>query len=167
MQIRSELQSDIHEIYLLNKSAFGSDAEGKLVNALRENIENVISLVALVDEKVVGHIMFSPVTMEGSSDVNVYGLAPMAVKPKFQNKGIGSQLVEAGLKECKSRGVSAVFVLGHPDYYPRFGFKPSTSYGIKSEYDVPENVFMGIELTSGALSGSEGVLKYSTEFTSV
>jgi putative acetyltransferase len=167
VKIRKEIPKDIPSIYLLNESAFESDAEAKLVNELRTNIEGVISLVALDGDNVVGHIMFSPVTIIGSVGVKLYGLAPMAVDPKLQNNGIGSLLVEAGLKECMSQQVSAVFVLGHPNYYPRFGFRPSNNFGIKSEYDVPADVFMGKELVSGALNSIEGVVKYSAEFGSV
>jgi len=89
----------------------------------------------------------------------------MAVDPQRQNKGIGTSLVKAGLNECKARGVSAVFVLGHPDFYPRFGFKTSNNFGIKSEYEVPLEVFMAIELEPGALDNVEGVVKYNAVFS--
>ena len=167
MKIRNEMAEDIPFIYSLNESAFDSDDEAKLVNALRTNVKRVISLVAETNDEVIGHIMFSPVTLIENTDLKFYGLAPMAVGSKFQNQGVGTLLVEAGLRECKSRSVSAVFVLGHPNYYPRFGFKSSSVFGIKSEYEVPEDVFMGIELVPGSLNNLNGVVKYSAEFGSV
>ena len=167
MSIRNEIESDIKQVYTINESAFETNEEADIVNALREKVEGVISLVATEEGKVVGHIMFSPVTIEGAPDKLLYGLAPMAVSPKFQNKGIGSLLVEAGLKACKAQNISAVFVLGHPNYYPRFGFIPTTQFDIKSEYDVPDNVFMALELEAGSLSKVNGILKYSEAFGSV
>ena len=167
MNIRNEMPSDIKQIYSLNEAAFETNEEANIVNALREKEEGVISLVATEEGRVIGHIMFSPVTIDGVSDKLFYGLAPMAVSPCFQNKGIGSQLVEAGLKVCKEQKVASVFVLGHPKYYPRFGFIPTTQYGIKSEYDVPSDVFMVLELQAGSLSKVNGTLKYSEVFGGV
>ena len=167
MLIRSEKEEDISSVYSLNKSAFESDAEAKLVNVLRSSLDDVISLVALDEDTVVGHIMFSPVAIVDCTEVKLYGLAPMAVNKKQQQKGIGTLLVEAGLKECKAQGISAVFVLGHPNYYPRFGFTPANKFGIQSEYDVPQNVFMAIELVAGSLNEIKGVVKYDSAFSSV
>ncbi len=95
------------------------------------------------------------------------GLAPMAVAPEHQRKGIGSALVRAGLEQCKQLGFAAVVVLGHPEYYPRFGFSPSSRFGINSEYEVPEEVFMAMELQPGALSGKTGRVKYHAAFSNV
>ena len=91
----------------------------------------------------------------------------MAVLPDWQNKGIGSKLVEEGLKQCKSSGYAAVVVLGHPNYYPRFGFVPSVNYGIKSEYDVPVEVFMVKEIQVGALDGFDGTVRYHQAFSDI
>ncbi len=164
MNIRKERETDISNVYSINASAFATQEEANLVNALRDNVEGVISLVATDGDDIVGHIMFSPVTIAGSADSKLYGLAPMAVDPKFQNRGIGSLLVKAGLEECKSQNISAVFVLGHPDYYPRFGFQPSSRFGIKSEYDVPDDVFMALELEAGVLDNISGVVEYNEVF---
>lgn len=95
------------------------------------------------------------------------GLAPMAVLPEYQNKGIGSALVRAGLEQCRNLGFAAVIVLGHPEYYPRFGFKPAAGFGIDSKYDIPEEVFMAIELEPGALSDLSGRAQYHEAFDSL
>ena len=167
MNIRNEVQVDIEKVYFLNEAAFETNEEANIVNTLREKVEGVISLVATKEDEVVGHIMFSPVDINGVSGKIFYGLAPMAVSPSCQNKGIGSLLVEAGLKACKAQNISAVFVLGHPNYYPRFGFTPTTRFAIKSEYDVPDDVFMALELQAGSLREVNGILKYSKVFGSV
>lgn len=93
------------------------------------------------------------------------GLAPMAVAPEHQRKGIGSALVRAGLDECKQLGFGAVVVLGHADYYPRFGFLSSARFGIGCEYEVPEEVFMVVELQAGFLDGASGKVKYHAAFS--
>ena len=167
MNIRNETTSDIEQVYAINKSAFETNEEADLVNAIRERVADVISLVATEEGKVVGHIMFSPVTIDGVSGKRFYGLAPMAVSQSLQSKGVGSLLVESGLKACKAQQASAVFVLGHPNFYPRFGFIPTTQFGIKSEYDVPDDIFMAIELEAGALKNVNGVLKYNEVFGGV
>ena len=94
------------------------------------------------------------------------GLGPMAVVPHHQNNGIGSALVREGLKRCKELGCHAVVVIGHPEYYPRFGFVPATTYAIRSEFEVPENVFMIAELDAGALRGVSGSIRYDEAFSS-
>ena len=95
------------------------------------------------------------------------GLAPMAVSPAVQRKGIGSALVRAGLEECSRLGSCAVVVVGHAEYYPRFGFVPASRFGFVSEYDVPDEIFMAIELTQGALRGKGGTISYHPAFASV
>jgi len=165
MIIRPENTGDFNMIREINIKAFGQESEADLVDALRKSGIPLISLVADEDNTLVGHIMFSPVTIDnGCESISVAGLAPMAVLPEFQRKGIGSMLVKEGLKHCKQAGYSAVVVLGHPEYYPRLGFVPSVKYGIKSEYDVPENVFMIIELTEGSLKDCHCTVKYHEAF---
>jgi putative acetyltransferase len=164
MLIRQEIESDFDKVYDLNVAAFPTAAEAVLVNALRERADPVVSLVAQ-EADVVGHILFSPVSLSGNTELTIMGLAPMAVAPGRQNEGVGSELVLAGLDCCKTIGVSAVVVLGHPNYYPRFGFLPSARFGIDSEYKVPAEVFMVMELIPGALSECEGRVKYHAAFS--
>jgi len=145
-------------------AAFESPAEADLVDVLRQQVQPIVSLVAEEDGEIVGHIMFSPVSLSGHPDLKVMGLGPMAVAPACQRKGFGSALVQAGLDQCRELGFSAVVVLGHPKYYPRFGFSPSSQFGIDSEYDVPEDVFMALELKPGALSAITGRVRYHPAF---
>ena len=167
MLIRAEEEADRAAVYAVNESAFETPAEAQLVDALREQAQPVVSLVAENDGKVVGHIMFSPVSLSGHPNLGVMGLAPMAVVPDYQRKGVGSALTGAGLDRCRQLGFAAVIVLGHPGYYPRFGFSPSSRFGIDSEYQVPEEVFMAMELQPGALSGKRGTIKYHAAFSEV
>ena len=166
--IRSETPEDSAAIRDVNEEAFGSSSEADLVEKLRSRQAYTLSLVATDGDKVIGHILFSPVTVEsGNTGFGALGLGPMAILSSYQRKGVGSQLVREGLQECKRLDHEIVVVLGHPDYYPRFGFVPARTYGIKCEYDVPDEVFMVLELRKGALSGLGGVVKYQPEFNEV
>ena len=167
MLIRAQNKNDRDAVYAVNASAFETPSETNLVDALLEQAQPVVSLLAEDNGEVVGHIMFSPVSLSGYPDLKMMGLAPMAVAPEHQRKGIGSALVRAGLEQCKQLGFAAVVVLGHPEYYPRFGFLPSSRFGIDSEYEVPEEVFMVMELQPGALSGKTGRVKYHAAFNNV
>ena len=167
MLIRAEEQRDWAGVHAVNVSAFETSAEANLVNALREQAQPLVSLIAEDDDAIVGHIMFSPVTLSGHLALRIMGLAPMAVAPEHQRKGIGSALVRAGLEQCKQLGFGAVVVLGHPAYYPRFGFSSSARFGIGCEYDVPEEVFMVAELQAGFLGGASGKVKYHAAFSDV
>jgi putative acetyltransferase len=165
MIIRMEKPDDVLIIREINISAFGEESEADLVDALRKSGIPLISLVAENEETVIGHILFSPVSIHnGCSSMSIAGLAPMAVLPGFQRQGVGSALVKEGLEHCREAGYSAVVVLGHPEYYPRFGFIPAVSYKIQSEYDVPDDAFMIKELTEGSLSGCHGTVKYHEGF---
>lgn len=126
--------------------------------------EPLVSLVALDEGAIVGHILFSPVTVDGHPELLLMGLAPMAVAPEHQRRGIGSALVEAGLTACKALGATAVVVLGHPEYYPRFAFRPASGWGLVSEYDAPDEAFMALELRDGALRGVSGTVRYHPAF---
>ncbi len=151
----------------MNRAAFGTSAEADLVDLLRPKAGKLVSLVAEVDDTVVGHVLFSPVSLSAHDNLNIMGLGPMAVAPDHQRKGIGSALVREGLEQCKQLGCQAVVVLGHAEYYPRFGFVPAARYAIRSEFDVPEDVFMIAELVAGALRGASGVVRYDEAFGSV
>ena len=111
--------------------------------------------------------MFSPVTLSEDTQLKIMGLAPMAVVPEKQKSGIGSLLVFSGIEACKKLEYFGVVVLGHPDYYPRFDFRPSSEFNIKSEYDVPDNVFMVQQLKPGYLANVSGVIKYHDAFKNV
>jgi putative acetyltransferase len=164
IQIRKEREEDTESVRRVNESAFETATEANLVDALRQQAKPIISLVADDRGEIVGHIMFSPVTLTGHADLKIMGLAPMAVLPDQQRKGIGTKLVLAGLKECEKLKFGAVVVLGHPGYYPRFGFVPSSRFGIDCEYDVPDDVFMVKELQEGYLRGATGIIKYHAAF---
>lgn len=166
--IRSETPEDIASIHRVNKEAFGDTGEAELVDKLRNRGVVTLSLVAIDGDKVVGHILFSPVTVAtGSSSFEAISLAPMAVLPDYQRRGIGSQLVRAGLEECRRLGHAIVVVLGHPDYYPRFGFIPAKSEGIDCEFEVSDEAWMALELREGALTGKSGTVKFQSEFHQV
>lgn len=167
VQIRLEKDADAAAVQAVNEGAFESAAEARLVVAMREQAGTTISLVADDAGTIVGHIMFSPVALIEHTELEIAGLGPMAVLPQHQRAGIGSALVHAGLEECRKRGFGAVVVLGHPGYYPRFGFRPSTRFGIRSEYDVPDDAFMVRELREGYLDGATGTIRYHAAFGNV
>lgn len=160
MHIRAETPADIPHIDRICRAAFGGDEEARLIKRLRAQNIALISLVAEEGHEIIGHILFSPVTLAENRSIQMAGLAPMAVTPSWQNQGIGSRLLEHGLACCRNSGYEAVVVLGHPNYYPRFGFVPSTHFGMRSEYQVPDEVFMIKELKAGALKGLSGIIQY-------
>jgi len=164
MHIRAEQPGDRDTIHTLNAEVFDTVAEARLVDALREQARPIVSLVAERAHRIVGHILFSPVSLSGHSDAKIMGLGPMAVSPEYQHQGIGSALVQEGLDRCRQLGFGAVAVLGHPGYYPRFGFLPASRFGIGCEYDVPEEVFMMRELQTGYLRGRSGTISYHAAF---
>lgn len=137
------------------------------MDALRVEAAPIVSLVADDSGSIVGHILFSPVQLSGHPDLQLMGLAPMAVLPSAQRRGIGLALVRAGLERCAQLGYVGVVVLGHATYYPRFGFVPASRFGINSEYDVSDEVFMALELRAGALEGTSGTIRYHSAFANV
>ena len=165
--IRAEDERDYDDVRAVNTAAFETPLEANLVEALRTQARPIVSLVAIDETDVVGHVMFSPVLLSGHPDLDLMGLAPMAVIPRHQGKGIGSALVRAGLEQCRQLGCGAVVVLGHPHYYPRFGFVPAARCGIGCEYDVPEDVFMVLELQPRFLEGRSGIITYHPAFSDV
>lgn len=165
MIIREETADDACGIRVVNKAAFETEAEADLVDKLRENDKFLLSLVAEIEGQIVGHILFTPATINYKEEIfDVAGLAPMAVLPQFQKGGVGKALVNKGLFLLRNRDYKAVIVLGHPEYYPRFGFEPASKYGIIYEHEVPEEAFMVIELKEGVLKNIHGIAKYSPEF---
>ena len=164
MQVRAETPPDFARVEEINLAAFGGDAEARLVGLLREQANPLISLVADDHGNVVGHILFTPVSLHGGKGL-VMALAPMAVAPSRQRSGVGSALVKAGLERCKELGVVAVVVLGHPEFYPKFGFAPADRFGLRCDYDAPAEAFMAIELRAGGLRAASGTVKYHAAFS--
>jgi putative acetyltransferase len=163
--VRPEKPEDVSAIHTVVELAFGRAAEADLVDALRRNGKVILSLVADDNGQIAGHILFSPVTLRSNeTELTGVGLAPLAVIPDRQNRRIGSMLVEEGLKRLREDGCRFVVVLGHPHYYPRFGFIPAGRFDIKSEYDVADKVFMAMELQAGALRRQSGIARYQPEF---
>lgn len=166
IEIREEKRDDYAAVQRVNERAFGAPEEGRIVNKLREECQGIISLVAVSDEKIVGHIFFSPVTID-HEDIQVVGmgLAPMAVQPEFQNQGIGSMLVKEGLRRIRETDCPFIIVLGHPGYYPRFGFERASQYGLKSQWEgVPDEAFMVMILDRSVMAGVTGIASYRSEF---
>ena len=166
ISIRRERPEDIAVIRTLNETAFDQSAEADIIDALRDVCADVLSLVAESDDEIVGHILFSPVTIEGGSQSRQgMGLAPMAVTPDRQRQGIGSELVQAGLEILRKQGCPFVIVLGHPAFYPRFGFVPASRYGLISQWEgVPDAAFMVLVLDASSMAGVTGVARYREEF---
>jgi putative acetyltransferase len=166
--IRDESPSDAAAVRNVHELAFGQPQEAHLVEALRAAASPLVSLVAEVDGEVIGHILFSPVTIEPAvPDLWGMGLAPLAVLPRDQRKGVGSELVRAGIEDCRRLEQDFIVVLGHALYYPRFGFVPASTVGLRSEYPVPDDVFMALELRVGALGPRRGLVKYRPEFAAL
>lgn len=164
VEIREELPGDVAAVRDLNRRAFGQDQEGNIVDALRSNGAALLSLLATVNGRVVGHILYSPASV---GEVMGAALGPMAVLPEYQRQGLGSKLVEAGNLKLKDAGCPFIIVVGHPSYYPRFGFKPASTHGIKCEWEVPDEAFMLLVLDEAKMQGVSGLAKYRHEFSSV
>ena len=165
VSIRLETLKDVDSIRYVNEQAFGQASEAAIVDKLRNRSALTLSLVATKGNEIVGHIAFTKVTIESEdSSFEAIALAPMAVLTAYQRKGIGSQLVKAGLEECHRLGQEIVVVLGHPDYYPRFGFIPARQKGIECEFEVSDEAWMILELTEGILAGRTGTVKFQAEF---
>jgi putative acetyltransferase len=164
MRIRREESQDVLQVRAVNVAAFGSATEADIVDVLRSDTHEIVSLVAEEAGEIVGHVMFSPVHIVEAPDLRAMGLAPLAVIPRRQRTGIGGELIRAGLEECRQLGVNAVFVVGHPSYYPRFGFSPASEFGFKCEFEVPDDVFMAVEVFSGALMDYSGTVHFHKAF---
>ena len=166
LALREETVGDVAAVRAVNDAAFEREAEGELVDRLRDAGALTLSLMAVLDGAVVGHVALSPVVVEGAAG-SVLGLGPMAVVPVHQRTGIGSRLVEESLARARECGHAAVVVLGHPELYPRFGFVPASRFGLRFGALVPDEAFMAVELVPGALAGAGGVVRYREEFDEV
>jgi putative acetyltransferase len=164
IQIRREEPGDCEAVHQLYLSAFDKGPEAALVDRLRVSCQEYLAFVAVDDGEVVGHILFTPVTVDTSAAKGM-GLAPMAVLPSHQGKGIGSRLVRHGLEFFRETGCPFIIVLGHPEYYPRFGFEVASNYGFRSQWEgVPEEAFMVVVFDGDALPKHGGVVSYRDEF---
>lgn len=159
--IREEKPEDILAIREVNDHAFRQPLEGRLVDVLRENGAVLLSLVAVTNDRVVGHILFSPVTLVSGEQREGAGLGPMAVHPEFQRKEIGTKLISAGVTQLRESGIPFIVVLGHLEYYPRFGFERASGYGVRCQWDVPDEAFMMLPLSERP---KPGLVKYRDEF---
>jgi putative acetyltransferase len=168
MIIRREEPQDIAAIRNVNEQAFGGSGEANAIDLLRDRGAATLSLVAVIDDRVVGHLFFTPATIE-SADQSwpALGLAPLAVLPEYQRQGIGTALMDAGLEECRLLGCERIIVLGHPDYYPRFGFERASQHGVRFEFEAPDEACMILALQPGALDSVGGVAKYQPEWNGV
>ena len=164
--LREEQAKDIRAIRDVNEIAFGGPAEADVVDKLRQTCSELLSIVAVDGNEIVGHILFSPVTVESNDGViRGMGLAPMAVLPKHQRKGVGTALIERGLALLRERAYPFVIVLGHADYYPRYGFVPASRYGLESQWEgIPDEAFMITVFDRDVLNGVQGVARYRDVF---
>ena len=165
-KIRFEKPEDIAFIHSVNEQAFGRVSEAKLVDTLRLACTDHLSLVADDNGSIIGHLMFTPVVVtDGKQKTEGMGLAPMAVLPSRQRQGIGTQLVDSGLRILKEKGCPFVIVLGHPEYYPRFGFQAASGCNIKTQWDgVPDEAFMILVMDHEAMLNVSGVATFRDEF---
>ena len=163
MTIRSEAPTDHDAIRSVHEAAFGRDAEARLVDDLRAGGYARLSLVAEGDGRVVGHILFSSLSIETAlGTVEALALAPLAVHPGSQGRGTGSALITEGQRRCVEEGHRIVIVLGHPEYYPRFGFSAELARRLRAPFSGP--AFMALELVPQALSAVEGEVRYPPPF---
>ena len=164
VRVRDEAPRDVEAVRSVLTEAFPSAAEANLVDALRGQTDPQISLVAEHPTRgIVGHILFTPVTIRSAASKAI-GLGPMAVHPAIQRRGVGSALVAAGLAACEAAGEQIVVVLGHPSYYPRFGFQPAWDFGLYYVAEGPNPAFMARELRPGALTAQGGEVSYHPAF---
>lgn len=164
--LRVEQPGDVAAVRAVNEKAFPHPIEADLVDKLWLVCPEAVSLVAESDGEIVGHILFTSVTIQTrTGEILGMGLGPMAVIPERQRQGIGSQLVKAGLEILRRRRCPFVVVLGHSEYYPRFGFTPASRHGLHCQWEgIPDSVFMAIVLDNGTMRGVSGTARYREEF---
>ncbi len=159
--IRKEQAEDVPGVYAVVRAAFARSREPDMVGALRDADALIVSAVAIVGGRIVGHIAFSRVMV---GEQSALALAPVAVAPDRQREGFGAALIRWGLEECRARGERVVIVLGEPTYYGRFGFRPASQFGIECPFPVPSEAFMALELLPDAAAGWRGTVRYPPEF---
>ena len=166
VEIQQETAADYSKVRVVNVAAFKRDNEANLVDALRNNNDAFVrelSLIANRGNEIVGYTLFSKIKIAGHENHRDLALGPVAVKPEFQGQGIGSQLIRTGLRKAAELGYDSVLLLGHPEYYPRFGFKPASHWNITTSYNAPAATFLR-ELREGSLIGISGLVQYAPEF---
>lgn len=165
VEIRAERDGDEAAVRVVHLEAFARPDEAELVARLRARARPYVALVAAAGGQIVGHIVFAPVTLHCyQAPYSIMALAPMAVRPAWQRRGIGSALVRAGLAACRAAACDVVVVVGHPAFYPRFGFVRARPLGLLSEPPFLDDAFMVAELTPGALRGRRGVVLYTADY---
>lgn len=170
IEIRQEKATDYPAVYNIHTKAFGRKDEARLADRLRLSDVFIpeLSLVAVHDGKLVGHVMFTRIyIVDADKKTPSLALAPMAVDPDVQRKGIGSSMLRYALPVARDLGYQSVIVLGHENFYPRFGFVPTSRWQIKAPFNVPDSAFMGLELTENALAGIKGIVQYAREFRDI
>lgn len=172
LKFSTEKQEDYKQVFRLNQMAFEQDAEAKLVNALRLNTKAFIpelSILAKINGKLVGYILFTNnfiINAKGQANKSLT-LAPLAIHPKYQKKGIGKELIQRGLAKAKMLGFNSVIVLGHSEYYSKFGFTGCFNWGIRAPFEVPDEALMALELNKNGLLGIQGTIHYPKEFDTI
>ena len=156
MQIRDEQAKDQDAVREIVAAEFDTGAEADFV----DSVPRLVSLVADDDGRIVGHILLSPVSVDGKPDAKLTGVVSLAVVPDRQGEGIGSALMRAGLDRCRQLGCDGVVALGHADYYGRFGFSPASRFGLRFTYQLPEDAFLALELRPAALEGKTGTVNH-------
>ena len=164
--IRDEAEGDAPAVRVVNEEAFGTPLEAGIVDALRTACADRLSLVAERDGEIVGHILFTPVEIAAADGSRRgYGLAPMAVRPAWQRRGVGSALVAEGTRRLREAGASFVLVIGHPEYYPRFGFERASRYGVRCVWpEIADEAVMLLVLDPAVAPRLAGVARYRPEF---
>lgn len=161
MIVRAAHPADARAIRAVVDAAFGGPAEGALVEALRESGDAALELVAKADGKILGHVMLSRL----ASPQNCLALAPLAVAPGFQRRGVGGALIKRAVEEAREAGASAIFLLGEPAYYARFGFSVAAAATFETVY--PKDYMMALELSPGALAATGGAIDYAAPFSAL
>jgi putative acetyltransferase len=164
--VRAESSKDIEAIRNVLRACFATDCESRLVELLRSARRLVISMVAERDDRIIGYLAFSPVTVQRPNAAPGIGLAPLAVLAEYRRRGIGAELVRAGLDVCRAADFGWCVVLGEPEYYGRFGFRPAAGFGLSDEYGG-DTAFQAMEFRDGALPRNGGLVRYAEEFTVV
>ena len=165
LEIREARPEDDPAIRRVHEEAFGRVDEADLVDALRAHGRVALSMVACEHQRVIGHLLLSTASIEDkNTETPCLALAPMGVLPSAQRRGVGTNLVQSALQWCRTHGHSIVVVLGHPEYYPRFGFRPAAPQGIECPYDAPDEAFLVLGLVPGALGRVAGRMRYAPEF---